>query len=345
MEEMFLLAGQSESLALEAGRVSVLFGIGIPGLLCYLVSSYYLESIHRPKIGMCILVMANLLNVLLNAVFSWGLAGAGSYEGAAGCALGTSVVRALMFIAIAFYILTMMDKRTRGTGAGLSAVFCQAPAIFRLGWPLSVTYLIEHGTAMILVFLAGYLSTAALAEYQVAANLIQLLGLLSMGIAVASSVRIGAAIGTGELTSIKRIFQASTLVAVFCCLPFSVIFLLYQDLVLELVINNWRPVTEGVGILQIAALTLLVNGIVMVIVFSLRGQGDVKVPMLIQALSYWLIALPLAYWLAFTRNMNIAGLLIGLTTGLIFSAVALAVRFYSRQSTIPVAGARISPCH
>ena len=65
--------------------------------------------------------MANLLNVLLNAVFSWGLAGAGSYEGAAGCALGTSVVRALMFIAIAFYILTMMDKRTRGTGAGLSA--------------------------------------------------------------------------------------------------------------------------------------------------------------------------------------------------------------------------------
>jgi MATE family multidrug resistance protein len=59
----------------------------------------------------------------------------------------------------------------------------------------------------------------------------------------------------------------------------------------------------------------------------LRGLSDVKVPTVIALTAYWIIALPLAYYLGFVAKLGINGIWYGLTAGLIFSAVTLYTRF------------------
>jgi multidrug resistance protein, MATE family len=62
----------------------------------------------------------------------------------------------------------------------------------------------------------------------------------------------------------------------------------------------------------------------------LRGMQDTRAPMLIAALSYWVIGIPASYILAFPLGYGGAGLWMGLTVGLSVAAVLLMSRFWRR---------------
>jgi MATE family multidrug resistance protein len=61
---------------------------------------------------------------------------------------------------------------------------------------------------------------------------------------------------------------------------------------------------------------------------GLRGISDVNVPTLITLFSYWVVALPLSYVLAFPLKMDAIGVWIGLLSGLTIAAVLLTWRFF-----------------
>jgi MATE family multidrug resistance protein len=67
---------------------------------------------------------------------------------------------------------------------------------------------------------------------------------------------------------------------------------------------------------------------------ALRGLKDTKVPMVITAIAYWLIGLPLAYLLGITWGGGPQGLWGGLFVGLLCAATLLNWRFY-RVTTAP----------
>lgn len=62
----------------------------------------------------------------------------------------------------------------------------------------------------------------------------------------------------------------------------------------------------------------------------LRGVQDTKVPMVLAAISYWLIGIPVSYVLAFPLGMGAVGLWLGLVVGLTVAAAALMLRFWAR---------------
>jgi MATE family multidrug resistance protein len=59
----------------------------------------------------------------------------------------------------------------------------------------------------------------------------------------------------------------------------------------------------------------------------LRGLQDVKVPSFFIFISYWIIGLPLGYWLAFKINWGAIGIWTGLLIGLTLTATAMVLRF------------------
>ena len=69
-----------------------------------------------------------------------------------------------------------------------------------------------------------------------------------------------------------------------------------------------------------AALFQFSDGLQVIFQGLLQGIGDVKIPSVIAITSYWCIALPLGYYLAFTA-VGYSGIWVGLTVGLTFSAV------------------------
>ncbi len=56
-------------------------------------------------------------------------------------------------------------------------------------------------------------------------------------------------------------------------------------------------------------------------------MGDVKYPTWVTLIGYWVIALPLAYYLAFPLKMEVVGIWYALLISLVFVGIALFLRY------------------
>jgi MATE family multidrug resistance protein len=79
----------------------------------------------------------------------------------------------------------------------------------------------------------------------------------------------------------------------------------------------------------IAALFQLSDGVQVVALGCLRGIQDVKIPSFITFIAYWILTIPLGYYLCVTLEMGAFGMWISLGLGLTISAVLLVYRFLS----------------
>src|SRR5690606_41636396 len=111
--------------------------------------------------------------------------------------------------------------------------------------------------------------------------------------------------------------------------------------ILFIVGNNWLPtlyvednkvITIASSLLIIAGLFQLSDGVQVVCNSALRGLQDVKIPSLLIFISYWIIGLPLGYWLAFIRDLGSIGIWTGLLIGLTLTATATFLRLRSKLS-------------
>ena len=79
-------------------------------------------------------------------------------------------------------------------------------------------------------------------------------------------------------------------------------------------------------LLIVAAFFQLFDGMQVVIIGILRGLQDVRVPTLVTLIAYWVIALPLAYILAFTFKLETVGIWLALLTSLVSVSLTLFFR-------------------
>jgi MATE family multidrug resistance protein len=78
---------------------------------------------------------------------------------------------------------------------------------------------------------------------------------------------------------------------------------------------------------MVGATFFVADGIQAVAAGALRGMSDTRVPLLIAALSYWLIGFTAAYALAFRAELGAVGVWIGLSCGTAVHATLLILRF------------------
>ena len=81
------------------------------------------------------------------------------------------------------------------------------------------------------------------------------------------------------------------------------------------------------SLLLLAALWQVSDGIQITALGALRAIQDVNIPMYITLIAYWVIALPLGYYLGFFTNLGVYGVWIGLVVGLTLSASVLTYRY------------------
>jgi MATE family multidrug resistance protein len=84
----------------------------------------------------------------------------------------------------------------------------------------------------------------------------------------------------------------------------------------------------AVGLLELAALFQLSDGLQVAAAGALRGLADTRAPMLVTFVAYWLVGLPLGYALAFHAGLGARGMWIGLIAGLTLAGLLLAARLW-----------------
>ncbi len=333
--ERFLLAtGQSPAVAAGAGRVMVMLGLGLPGMLLYTATTLFLEGINRPLPGMLAMLAANGVNAALNWVFIYGHLGAPAL-GAEGAALATTVARWFLFAATALYVLLAVDPRRYGTRerrAGRAAV---GRRLLRLGLPLGIAHGLESGAFATMVLLAGLLGPGQVAGYQIAMNLLALVFMCAVGFATAASVRVGQAIGRRDRAAVRTAGWTAVgtagVVQAACAAGFAlapgVLAAVYSD----------DPAVTAVAIPTIAvgALALLPDGMQGVVIGALRGTGDVWPATGLYLLAFWGVMVPAGYLLGVGLGLGAPGLMGGVLAGTVSAALLLSLRFQLISARLP----------
>jgi len=105
-------------------------------------------------------------------------------------------------------------------------------------------------------------------------------------------------------------------------------FILLRHFLPTLYINDPKVINVAASLLVVAALFQMSDGAQVVQLGALRGLSDIKLPTYITFVAYWLIALPIGYYLGFHYKLKALGVWLGLFVGLTVSAILLSFRFH-----------------
>ncbi len=93
-------------------------------------------------------------------------------------------------------------------------------------------------------------------------------------------------------------------------------------------LDNAEVVVIAAKLLLVAAVFQISDGIQVVVLGALRGLQDVKIPMYITFVAYWIIGFPISYYLGLYTELDAVGVWIGLLAGLSSAALFLYIRFH-----------------
>ena len=325
-ESFLLAAGQAGDIAAGGGRVLAAIGFGLPGLLLYVATSFFLEGIGRPVPGMVIIIGANVLNVGLNWLLIFGHGGFPAL-GAEGAAIASSIVRWCMFAAAALYVLRRVDSRRFGISAASDPADRLGPRMRRLGLPMGIAHGLEASAFAAMTLIAGRLGAVEVGGYTIPMNLLALAFMGAIGLSTAASVRVGNAVGRGDPAGVRWAGWAAVGVAVVYLAVVAVVFGLVPTWLAALYTSDAAVLAVAAPAIVVCAIAAIPDGVQGVLMGALRGASDTWPATWLYVFSFWIVMVPLGYWLAVHRTMGAVGLMAAVVVGASVAAVLLGWRF------------------
>jgi len=296
--------------------------IAIPGVFpfyAFIVFRQSLQALGRVAPVLWTVLAANLLNAGLNWVFIFGNLGSPAM-GVGGASLATSIGRwamALVLLAIAGNDLRHRLTPWRAESGSIAPLV----RMLRLGIPIGVQYLLEYGAFAAAALLMGVLGTTQMAAHQIAINLASFTFMVPLGVSTATAVMVGHAIGAGDEAQARRSAIAGIMSGTaFMCLS-ALAFRLFPGALARAYTGDATVVALAATLIPIAGVFQVFDGVQAVAAGVLRGIGDTHAPAIINVVGFWLIGLPVSWWLAFREGGGAVGLWWGIVVGL--GAVAL----------------------
>ncbi|MDC0736759.1 MATE family efflux transporter [Cognatishimia sp. SS12] len=329
--------GQDPKLSGMAQDYLRIAGPGLFPALIVMVLKSYLAALEHTRVVFWITVVAAATNAVVNYALIFGNWGAPEL-GIAGAAVASLAVNLVMVIGAIFYaqrILPQDELFVRLWKPDWAA----ARQVFVVGVPVGLTTLAEVGLFAAGALMIGWIGIVELAAHGIAINLAGLMFMVHLGLSNAATVRAGSAMGKKDAEHLARGARTAICVSM-CYAVFSIfIFVTQSELLVSLFLNrqdeNFAAILEvGKLLLVAAALFQFVDGAQAMALGVLRGILDTRGPMIMAAISYWLIGVPFSYFAGFVLGWGALGVWFGLALGLGVAALLLMLRFWHQQMSV-----------
>lgn len=299
---------------------------GTPAMYGFLSYRFLCEGmgVTRPIMHFGLLGLA--VNVVANYGLIYGKWGLPAL-GAVGCGHATSAVWWVECLGLALYL------RHHPRLAPLAAVGVEAPRrrplaeILRVGLPIGSAFFVEVSMFAGVALLMGSIGAVPAAAHQIAINVAAFIFMFSLGVSLATTVRVGHALGRRDHAATERAGWVGIGLALSIQLSAAGALLLWRRSIAGIYTHDPAVLDLAAQLLLLAAIFQLSDGLQVSAAGALRGLKDTKTPMLITVVAYWVVGLPLGYWLAFPQGLGPRGLWIGFIAGLSVAAALLAARF------------------
>jgi len=292
-------------------------------LLLYFALRRYLQAMDRAAPIMFALITANLVNLAGNWILIYGHFGAPAM-GAEGSGWATCISRVYMVLVLILYLF--YDAAANRTGlfdASLTPDFERIRALIRLGLPAATQLSVEVGVFAVATALIATLDPLSLAAHQIAINTASFTYMVPLGIASATAVRVGQALGRNDIDAASRAGWTGMALGAAFMAGAGLLLLLAPQYVARVFTTDRAVIRTAISLLHMAAAFQLFDGIQTVATGALRGAGDTRTPMISHLLGYWFIGLPLGYVLCFIVGWGAVGLWAGLSLALILIGLVL----------------------
>jgi len=306
-------------------------------LIIYQGYKQFADGLSMTKYSMYAIVMANIVHVILNYCLIYGF-WIFPKMGIIGAALGTVISRILMVI---FMHVIMSRNEKLGkyfsgfTFTGLKKALLNK--IINLGLPSAMQMLFEVVLFTAAIWLCGNIGKASQAANQIALSLASLTFMFAMGLSVVSMIRVSNQKGFQDYKNLIVVARSIFLLAIIIEIIFAVLFVAFHQILPHIFLNmdNELQLLDNTEVILIASKLLLVaavfqisDGIQVVVLGALRGLQDVKIPMYITFVAYWIIGFPISYYLGEYTSLKAVGVWLGLLAGLTAAAIFLYIRFH-----------------
>jgi MATE family multidrug resistance protein len=306
-------------------------------LIMYQGYKQFADGLSMTKYSMYAIVMANIIHVVINY---WLIYGIWIFPkmGIIGAALGTVISRILMVTFMHFILLKQDKLKQYFKGFTFDSLKkSMLVKIINLGFPSAMQMLFEVVLFTAAIWLCGNIGKTSQAANQIALSLASMTFMFAMGLSVVSMIRVSNQRGLQDYKSLVVVARSIFLLAILIEIVFAILFVaLHQflpPLFLDMndpmqLLDNQEVVTIAAKLLLVAAVFQISDGIQVVVLGALRGLQDVKIPMYITFVAYWVIGFPISYYLGEYTSLKAVGVWIGLLAGLSTAAIFLYIRFH-----------------
>jgi len=311
---------------------------GAPGYCLYLVLRNYSEGLSYTKPTMIISIIGLAINIPANYIFIYGEFGIPAFGGA-GCGIATALVYWAMFISMTIYAYRSKILKK----ASLFEKFywpnlAEIKYILLLGIPIALSLLFEVSLFAIVAIILVPFGAEVVASHQIALNFTGLIFMVPLSLAMATTIKVGYAIGHRNAQQAKDYTFYSIILGLLLAAFTAAISVIFREFIAGIYTTEIRVIELAANLMLLASLYQFSDTVQVVSAGALRGYKDNKFILYITFISYWLVGLTVGVVLGITDwiipKIGPYGFWIGFIIGLTTAAILLAWRLSIIQKRV-----------
>jgi MATE family multidrug resistance protein len=300
-------------------------------LLTYFALRRYLQAQNVAVPIMFALISANIVNLVGDWALIYGHFGLPAM-GITGSGWATCFARIYMAGMLVVTLLWVESKRSMPRWVGVVRIdLRRVAALLKLGAPAATQIVLEIGAFSAATALIARLGPVPLSGHEIALNCAALSFMVPLGISSAAAVRVGQQLGRKDPEGARRAGWSAIILGAGFMTCSGLVFVSIPTWIARLFSPDPMVIRTGARLLLVAAAFQLFDGLQTVATGALRGSGDTRTPMLANLVAYWLIGLPVGYFLCFKLGWGAVGIWIGLCGGLMMIGSALLLAWHKRK--------------
>ena len=295
---------------------------GVLSIFLYVVLRSFMDSLGLTRLSMIMMIISVPVNVTLAYGFIFGKFGMPELGGA-GNAIAVSLTYTVLFFIALFLTLKhpKINKYKVFKKEGIR--FKYWGEIFKLGIPIAIATALETVVFSTLSLMVSRFDTTIIASHQAALNFSGFLYSLPISVANTATIIVAYHVGAKNYKLAKSYTALSVALGVISSGVAGLIVLLFDTQIPYLYSTDSGVIDLTAHLLIFAIGFALCDSFASALAGVLRGYKKVVPICLAMFVGYYIVGIPVAYYLVFTKGVGIDGLWIGWIIGLAVYALGV----------------------
>jgi putative MATE family efflux protein len=319
-----LMGASPAIVSVGSGYARIALG-GCGAIIMLFLNNAIFRGAGDAAIAMRLLWVSNIINLILDPCLIFGL-GPFPHLGVTGAALATFTGRSIGVL-YQFYRLMRGTERIHILPRHLYLNFPVLWRLLRVSFTGILQFAIANASWIGLVRIVALFGAAAVAGYTVAIRVVMFFLLPAWGLSNAAATLVGQNLGARHPERAEQAVWRTGLYNMLFLATLGVVFFVFATPVVRLFVDDPAVIAIGARALRTFACGNIAYAWVMVMLQAFNGAGDTLTPTFVNFFGFWVLEIPLAWFLATRTHLRAEGAFLSVVIAECSIAVASLILF------------------